>query len=103
LPAVAADTRFATFEARRQHREALVDILSGRFREKTTADWMERLRGRVPSAPVRSLTEALDRDELQARGLLASYTHRTFGTVHEIGAPFTLGGFEPEYSAAPAL
>lgn len=103
LPELADDARFSSFEARRQHRTALVHLLNERFQQRTTATWIELLRGRVPCAPVRSPTEALDRDELRARGLLASYPHPTFGTVQEIGTPFTLGGFEPEYRAAPRM
>jgi crotonobetainyl-CoA:carnitine CoA-transferase CaiB-like acyl-CoA transferase len=52
---------------------------------------------------VRSLADALDREELEARHMLASYDHRTFGQVQMIGTPFTLEGFQPEYRPAPAL
>ena len=103
LPDVAADPRFGSFAARREHRTKLVQILNDRFRERPTAEWIAELRGVVPIAPVRSLEEALDREELVARDLLASYPHPIFGTVDAIGAPFTLGGHRPEYRAAPAL
>jgi len=64
---------------------------------------MERLGGEVPCAPVRSLAEALDPAGLTARNLLASYPHPVFGTVREVGAPLTVGDFEPSYRMAPAL
>ncbi len=102
-PGLAADPRFATFEARRTHRAELVAILGERLRRETTAMWMERLSGRVPCAPVRSLDEALDEDELRARDMLASYPHPIFARVQAIATPFTLAGYAPDYRAAPAL
>jgi crotonobetainyl-CoA:carnitine CoA-transferase CaiB-like acyl-CoA transferase len=64
---------------------------------------MQRLRGRVPCAPVRSLSDALEEDELTERRMLASYPHPAFGRVRAIGTPFTLDGFQPEYRAGPRL
>jgi crotonobetainyl-CoA:carnitine CoA-transferase CaiB-like acyl-CoA transferase len=103
LPHLAGDPRFATFADRREHREELVARLSERFRKETTAYWIERLRGRVPSAPVRSLPDALNAEELAARDMLASYPHPILGEVREVGTPLILSGFEPEYRMAPLL
>jgi crotonobetainyl-CoA:carnitine CoA-transferase CaiB-like acyl-CoA transferase len=103
LGEVAADPRFVDFEARGRHRSELLGILSQRFSERTTADWLDRLRGRVPIAPVRSLEEALDVDELRGRSMLAEYEHPAFGVVRSVGLPLTLGGFEPVYASGPSL
>ena len=103
LPEVAADPRFIDFEARDRHREELLEILSDRFAESTTEAWVERLRGQVPVAPVRSLAEAADLDELRARSMLAEYDHPSFGVVRSIGLPMMLGGFEPTYRHGPLL
>ncbi|HEY8285860.1 MAG TPA: CoA transferase [Chloroflexota bacterium] len=102
LPEVAADPRFVSFATRREHREELSAVLGARFRERTTAEWLSRLRGRVPCAPVRSLAEALDREELEEREMLATYDHPVFGQVAMTGTPFTLSGFRPTYRRAPA-
>ena len=48
LPELADDPRFADFEARNHSRDVLIAILSGRFAERTTAEWLETLRGRDP-------------------------------------------------------
>lgn len=103
LPHLARDPRFATFAARREHRNALIEALGRRFRQRTTGEWLEVLKGRVPCAPVRSLADALDREELEERGMLASYPHPTFGQVGAIGTPFMLSDFQPRYRAGPAL
>ena len=103
VPGLADDPRFASFAGRRAHREALLSLLSERLRQDTTEYWVERLGGHVPCAPVRSPVQALDRSELQARNMLASYPHPTFGEVRAVGTPVTLGEFEPEFHAAPPL
>lgn len=100
---VADDPRFVDFESRATHRDPLVTILGDRFAQETTQAWLDRLRGVVPVAPVRTLEEAVDPDELRARGMLAEYEHPAFGTVRSIGLPLTLGGFEPTYRRGPAL
>ena len=103
LAGVADDPRFVDFESRDAHRDTLVTILGERFAQQTTQAWLDQLRGVVPVAPVRSLAEAVDPDELRARGMLAEYEHPAFGTVRSIGLPVTLGGFEPTYRRGPAI
>lgn len=103
IPGVADDPRYATFEARRGHRDELLGLLEARFLERPTAAWLERLRGVVPIAPVRSMEEALDREELEARRMLAAYEHPVFGTVRSVGLPIAVGEFVPEYRRAPRL
>jgi len=95
------DPRFASFDARRQHHAALIELLSEHFRTATTSHWMTRLAGHVPVAPVRSLTAALDRPELEQRGMLVEYDQPTFGTVRSVGTPLKTADFTPEYRAAP--
>jgi crotonobetainyl-CoA:carnitine CoA-transferase CaiB-like acyl-CoA transferase len=103
IPGVAEDPRYATFDARRGHRAELLEILESRFVERTTAAWLELLRGVVPIAPVRSMEEALDLDELDERGMLASFDHPEFGTVRSVGLPISVGGYVPVYRRGPRL
>jgi crotonobetainyl-CoA:carnitine CoA-transferase CaiB-like acyl-CoA transferase len=103
LPDVAADARFSDFEARSRHRPELLARLSGRFAERTTADWLTTLRGQVPIAPVRSMEEALELEGLRGRRMLAEYEHLAFGTVRSVGSPLHVGGYEASYRSAPAL
>lgn len=103
LPWLLDDPRFCSFQQRHQHRDALLSILEEQFRRQSTAHWMAALRGHVPCAPIRSLSDALDPSELEARHMLAMYPHPVFGAVREAGTPVILGGFEPTYRAAPML
>jgi len=56
LPDLATDERYASFAARGRHRSEVIDRLSARFAELTTAEWLGTLRGVVPIAPVRSMS-----------------------------------------------
>lgn len=103
LGALASDPRFADFEGRGRHRDELLAILGARFAEETTEAWVSLLRGSVPVAPVRSLAEATDPDELRERSMLAEYEHPSFGAVRSIGLPLAMGGFEPSYRPGPSL
>jgi crotonobetainyl-CoA:carnitine CoA-transferase CaiB-like acyl-CoA transferase len=103
LPELADDPRFATFGARHEHREALLGRLSARFQEQSTADWLQRLRGHIPCAPVRDLAAALDPADLAARGMLAAYDHPRLGAVRSVGSPLRASDFIPTYAAAPDL
>ena len=103
LPELADDPRFADFEARGRNREILLAILSKRFAERATAEWLAMLRGRIPIAPVRSLEQALDPVELAERGMLAEYEHPSFGTVRSVGQPLTMSGYEPRYGRGPGI
>jgi crotonobetainyl-CoA:carnitine CoA-transferase CaiB-like acyl-CoA transferase len=102
-PELAQDPRFSTFAARHQYRVDLIALLSQRFLERTTADWLDALRGQVPCAPVRELSQALEAEDLEERGMLASYEHPQLGAVSSVGLPLRVSGFTPSFRAAPAL
>jgi len=103
LGELAGDQRFTSFEGRRQHRDELTKILEHRLREQPTDYWVKLLRGRVPVAPVRSMEAALDRKELEGRGMLATYSHAALGGVSTVGLPVKVSGFAPEYRPGPRL
>jgi crotonobetainyl-CoA:carnitine CoA-transferase CaiB-like acyl-CoA transferase len=103
LPTGDQDARFATFASRHEHREDLLQMLSQRFRERTTEEWLNRLRGQVPCAPVRDLPDALKLETLTARGMLAAYEHPALGPVRSVGLPLRVSGYEPEYRPSPGL
>ncbi len=100
---LATDPRFVTFTARNEHRAELLAILNERFATATTAEWLARLRGVIPIAPVRSMEEALDRRELRLRQMLVEYEHPTLGTVGSVGLPIAVRGYQPAYRRGPRL
>jgi crotonobetainyl-CoA:carnitine CoA-transferase CaiB-like acyl-CoA transferase len=103
IPDVARDPRFATFADRLAHRDVLLPLLAGRFRERTTDDWLARLRGRVPCAPVNTVAEALEDDQVRAREMIIEVKHPRLGTLREVGSPVKTPGAITAPAPAPAL
>src|SRR6185436_13660219 len=75
LAAVRADPRFRTFADRLANRDALRPILKTEFLRRTTAEWLERLRGHVPIAPVYTVEEALGDEQVLAREMVIELAH----------------------------
>ena len=103
LPHLLRDTRFATFPDRLEHRAELIPLLNGVFRTKRTAEWLDRLRGHVPCAPVNTIGEALQDEQVLARKMVIAYEHPRFGTMREVGCPIKIDAVEPRYGPASAL
>lgn len=103
LPELARDARFASFDARLAHKEALLAILEPRFAARTTAEWLGRLRGRVPCAPVNSMREALDDEQIRQRGMILEVEHPEFGTLREVASPIRTEGAVTRPAPAPRL
>ncbi len=103
LPEVARDPRFATFADRLAHKSVLVPILKARFAERTTSEWLSRLRGKVPCAPVNTIAEALADEQVAARDMIVEVKHPRFGVLREVGSPVKTEGAAPNLSPAPAL
>jgi crotonobetainyl-CoA:carnitine CoA-transferase CaiB-like acyl-CoA transferase len=103
LPDVARDPRFTTFAGRAAHKEALVPILKSRFAERTTAEWLARLRGKVPCAPVNTIAQALADEQVRAREMIVEVKHPRFGVLREVASPVKTAGAAPNLAPAPAL
>jgi crotonobetainyl-CoA:carnitine CoA-transferase CaiB-like acyl-CoA transferase len=102
-PELLSDERFATFADRRRHRAELIDVLQAALRQRSTDEWLSVLRGAVPIAPVRSMADALDDQELEERGMLVAYDHPVFGRVKQVGSAIAFSDYQPSYRRAPAL
>ena len=103
LPHLARDPRFATFADRFAHKATLVPLLAARFVELTTAEWLTRLRGRVPVAPVHTIAQALADEQILARDMIVEVKHPRFGVLREVGTPVKTAGASPNLTPAPAL
>jgi crotonobetainyl-CoA:carnitine CoA-transferase CaiB-like acyl-CoA transferase len=101
-PELAEDARFLTFADRLAHRETLVPILKELSRARTTAEWLELLRGEVPCAPVNSVEEALA-DPTLTEGMILELPHPQFGVVREVASAIRASGEEVVHRRGPAL
>ena len=102
-PAFSRGDRFARFADRYEHRDELWSELDRVFITRTTEDWLSRLRGRVPCAPVNSVEEALRDEHVLARNMVVEVDHPVFGTIRETGNPIKFGTAEEQYEPAGGL
>jgi crotonobetainyl-CoA:carnitine CoA-transferase CaiB-like acyl-CoA transferase len=103
LPDLARDPRFSTFADRAAHKDEVVARLTARFRERSTGDWLDRLRGRVPCAPVNTIAQALDDEHVRAREMILEVKHPRFGTLREVASPVKTRGALTQPEPAPRL
>ena len=102
-PKLAADPRFARFSDRFKHREALLADLKDRFPQRTTEEWLQRLRGKVPCAPVNSVGEALADEQVLARDMIMEVEHPEFGTLKQARTAIKVADAIDHAAPAPAL
>ena len=103
LPTLLQDPRFAGFPERLAHKTELVKILKARFAMKTTAEWLGLLRGHVPCAPVNSVAEALEDEQVRAREMVIEVEHPHFGRIREVASPIRTEGEIRRPAPAPSL
>jgi crotonobetainyl-CoA:carnitine CoA-transferase CaiB-like acyl-CoA transferase len=102
-PELADDARFRGFAERFANREALLPLLRARFATRTTAEWLDRLRGRVPCAPVNDVRQALADPQVLARDMIVEVEHPDFGGLREVRSPVRTEGEIREPRRAPRL
>src|SRR5262249_56499024 len=88
---------------RRAHRGMIIPLLEQAFRRRTTSEWLARLRGRVPVAPVYTVEEALADEQGAAREMVVDVQHPVFGTLRGLGSPIKIAGVTPRYVSGAAL
>ena len=95
-PDLGADPRFVTNADRVRNYDALRKELSATLSSWTRADLLSALtKAGVPSAAVRSVTEALADPQLEAREMIVPLEHIAAGSIRVLGSPLKL-------SATPA-
>src|SRR4029079_5550602 len=85
------------------NRSELSSALEEVFRRHTTAEWLERLRGHVPVAPVCAVSDAVADAQALAREMVVEVEHPVFGALREIGCPIKVDDAAPRYRAGAAL
>jgi crotonobetainyl-CoA:carnitine CoA-transferase CaiB-like acyl-CoA transferase len=100
---LAEDARFRTFGDRFANKDALLPLLQARFATRTTDEWLDRLRGRVPCAPVNDVRQALADPQVLARDMIVEVEHPDFGTLKEVRSPVRTEGEIRHPARAPRL
>jgi len=98
---VSGDMRYATNAARVQNRETLVPVIQSVMSKRTTSDWVASLElCGVPCGPINTVAEALQQDQIKARGLQLELPYGDH-MVPQIKAPIVFSKTVPEYEKGP--
>jgi crotonobetainyl-CoA:carnitine CoA-transferase CaiB-like acyl-CoA transferase len=103
-PEWATDPDHATFAARLKNREQITEELDAVLMTATTEEWMSRLRGKVPIAPVYDVRQALDNPFVVEQQLVLDFEHAERGNIRGVASPVRVdGGDAHPRRAAPQL
>jgi len=103
-PDLFKDERFATREGRIAHQTDLIDLLGAAFRQRTRAQWCERLESRdVPHAPMYDTSEALEDPQARHLQLAVDTNHPVMGPWRTVRSPVSFDGERSLSVTAPPL
>jgi crotonobetainyl-CoA:carnitine CoA-transferase CaiB-like acyl-CoA transferase len=86
------DARFDTPTHRREHRQALSDLLDQVFSTRSTQSWLDELTGKLPLSPVYDLAQALDNPYVQTLGMIQHVPHPAAPDLRLVASPVKLDG-----------
>lgn len=76
------DPRFSTHEARVKHAEAVLEMMAGILKTRSTAQWLEAFStSQIPHGPMNTLEDLLEDPHLNDVGFFARRTHPTEGDI----------------------
>lgn len=97
------DERFADFDGRHRHRDALLPTLRARFAEHETSEWVAKLEAAgVPVGEVKDVIGALEDKQVQARAGVSGYEHPRLGYVRHVASPLRISDYAPPARPAPS-
>ena len=87
------DPRFRTPALRQEHIDERLALTQDRLRERTAADWLERLEAEdVPCAPVLTRSELAGHPQVRANALVIATDHPTAGRLRQARPAARLSG-----------
>ena len=102
-PEWATHPDYANYKARLAHRNQLTREMDEVLGTATTAEWLERLSGTVPVAPVYDLAQALDNPFVREQGRIMEAPHPARGKIRTLASPIRCPGEAEKIGIAPAL
>ena len=102
-PELKDDPRFADQAARRENRAALERELDAAFGTRTTNDWLERLTGHVPVAPVYDVAQAFANPFVETAGMVRSVPHPARPDFRMLANPLKFDGERPQQTVCSPL
>ena len=89
-PDWATDLEYSTFAARLKNREQVTQELDAVLTTATTAEWISRLGGKVPIAPVYDVQQALENPFVAEQQLVLDFQHPEHGKIRGVASPVRL-------------
>ena len=88
LPTLPDDPRFATNEARVEHRDELKAALEARLKTRSKREWTELFIGvGLPAGPINTLDEVFDDPQVRHCRLVETLEHPTLGALRQVVTP----------------
>jgi crotonobetainyl-CoA:carnitine CoA-transferase CaiB-like acyl-CoA transferase len=104
LPGLVEDDRFRSNPDRVRNREELVNIVSERLREGSTAKWQARLTAAgVPAAPVADVADVVAAEQTKALGMLQPVEHTAIPDLLLPALPLSFDEVRADHRAPPPL
>lgn len=97
------DPEYSTFAARLKNRDQVTRELDAVFTTATTAEWLSRLGGKVPVAPVYDVQQALENPFVAEQQLVVNFQHPEHGEIRGVASPVRLDSEALPTRAAPTL
>jgi crotonobetainyl-CoA:carnitine CoA-transferase CaiB-like acyl-CoA transferase len=103
-PELASDARFVRQNDRLANVEALEDIVRGWTRLSAVEELCKQLAAAgIPYAPVATVAEVADSDQVRAREMMIDVEHPSLGTLTQLGMALKLGATPGSVRKAPPL
>uniref|UniRef100_A0A8V0Z4X5 Succinyl-CoA:glutarate-CoA transferase n=1 Tax=Gallus gallus TaxID=9031 RepID=A0A8V0Z4X5_CHICK len=104
LPEVIKDSRYKTNKLRVQNRKELIDILSTRFSEKTTVEWLQLFEGSgVPYGPINNMQQVFSEPQVLHNELVMEMDHPIAGRIAVPGPGVRYSEFVVSHPKPPPL
>ncbi len=104
MPELVSDARFRTNPDRVRNREELVERLSGRLRERDTAEWQELMStAGIPVAPVANVADVVAAPQTTALGMLQSIPHELISELRLPAVPLSFDGERATHRLSPPM
>lgn len=98
------DERFQTNALRIKNREILVPLLQNLFQQSPAQTWLGKLvKAEIPSAPINTVSEAVNDEQTRARSLIVQIEHPAMGTAKSIANPIRFSNTPVSYRLPPPL
>uniref|UniRef100_A0A1A8CCX5 Succinyl-CoA:glutarate CoA-transferase n=3 Tax=Nothobranchius kadleci TaxID=1051664 RepID=A0A1A8CCX5_NOTKA len=98
------ELKYRTNRLRVQNRRQLLHVLSQRFLQENTADWLKRFQGSgVPVGPINSIQEVFSEPQVRHNGLIQEMDHPTAGRVAVPGPAVIFSSFSPAGPTPPPV